>query len=179
MENMYFAAVVLPEHLDKKILAYKKWMREKFGCRVGLKSPAHITIVPPFWMQAEREKELKTDLENVSASISSLDISTNNFSAFKPRTLFVAVKENVALDGLKKFSDDYFRLKDYKIKGENRPFHPHITIATRDLPKGAFAEAWAHFEYQKFEEEFDAKGLSLLKHNGSQWEVIYTAAFKE
>ena len=46
--QMYFNALVLPEQLDKKILTYKSWMADKYNCKVGLKSPAHITIVPPF-----------------------------------------------------------------------------------------------------------------------------------
>src|SRR5690349_4871439 len=142
MESMYFVAVVLPKHLDEKILQHKKWMQEKYGCKVGLKSPAHITLVPPFWTPTENEDKLKKDLFGIASDVSSFTVVTNNFSAFKPRTLFVATKENGALNELKKKTDDVFQRKDYKIKKEARPFHPHITIATRDLHKAAFAEAW-------------------------------------
>ena len=54
----------------------------------------------------------------------------------------------------------------------------HITIATRDISKAAFAEAWNHFQHKMFEESFDADGLSLLKHNGAKWEIIYSAIFE-
>lgn len=174
---MYFIAIVLPQELDKKILTHKKWLADKYNCKVGLKSPAHITIISPFWMEEEKETMLMNDIHNISASTSSFILSTNNFSAFKPGTLFVAVKENEPLHKLKTASDDYLRSSDYKMKIEARPFHPHITIATRDLHKKDFAETWPHFENKKFKKEFDATGLSLLKHTGSKWDVIYTANF--
>lgn len=174
---MYFIAVVLPEDLDKKILEYKKWMADKYGNRVGLKSPSHITIIPPFWMEPGKEEELKKDIDSISTSHLKFVLCTDNFSAFKPRTIFIAVEENDSLNALKKTADHFFHNKDYKIKAENRPFHPHITIATRDLHKKDFADAWPHFETKSFSEAFQANGLSLLKHNGSTWDVVYTSAF--
>ena len=79
--QMYFIAVVLPSELDKKILKYKEWMHEKYGCRVGLKSPAHITIVAPFWTAPEKEETLRRDIDTVSATTPSFNILTNHFSA--------------------------------------------------------------------------------------------------
>jgi len=175
--TMYFVAIVLPKELDEKVLYYKKQMQDKYGCKVGLKSPAHITIVPPFWMEPTKEEALKQALELLSASVTRFSITTNNFSAFKPRTLFIAVAENESLKTLKKASDQFFRHSDYKMKIENRSFHPHITIATRDLHKKDFAEAWPMFEGKIFLEEFEASGLSLLRHNGRHWDVVYTSRF--
>ncbi|HEV7331664.1 MAG TPA: RNA 2',3'-cyclic phosphodiesterase [Flavisolibacter sp.] len=175
--KMYFIAVVLPEHINEKILRYKKQMREVYGCKVGLKSPAHITIAPPFWMEEEKEQALVQDMESIATNVPLFTLTTANFSAFKPRTIFVAVEENEMLHQLKKQSDIFFRGKDYKIKIENRPFHPHITIATRDLHKKDFWEAWQQFEKDRFVETAAVTGLSLLKHNGQQWDVMFTAPF--
>lgn len=179
MERMYFVAVLLPAALDEKILRYKKQMQEAFGCKVGLKSPAHVTLVPPFWMHPDREPQLKSELESIACGRTPFPVQTANFSAFKPRTLFVAVRDNEKLYQLKQDVDRFFHTADYKTKPENRPFHPHITIATRDLHKAAFAEAWPRFQNEIFAEEFSAGGLSLLKHDGRAWDVIFTAAFKD
>jgi 2'-5' RNA ligase len=152
-------------------------MKENYGSKVGLKSPAHITIVPPFWMEEEKEQNLKEDMETISRNFPAFELGAANFSAFKPRTIFVAVEHNDSLNALKKASDNFFRQSDYKIKIENRPFHPHITIATRDLHKKDFAEAWPHFQDSEFKERFVAEGISLLKHNGRHWDVVFTAPF--
>ena len=175
--QMYFIAIVLPKGLDEKVLAYKKWMAEKYNCQVGLKSPAHITLVPPFWMEEAKESQLRNDLEKISVDIVPFILSTNNFSAFKPRTIFIAVKGSPHLNFVKEKIDHHFQFTDYKIKIESRPFHPHITIATRDLYKKDFADAWPQLESKSFEAEFEVAGLSLLKHNGRAWDVVYTAPF--
>ncbi|MDQ3277677.1 MAG: RNA 2',3'-cyclic phosphodiesterase [Bacteroidota bacterium] len=174
---MYFIAVVLPKHIDEKVWEHKQQMRERYGCKVGLKSPAHITLVPPFWMEEESEPALRTDLEHLARETPTFTLTTANFSAFKPRTIFVAVEENTTLQDLKKRSDNFFRGKGYKMKIENRPFHPHITIATRDLHKKDFWEAWPNFEKENFIESAAVHGLSLLRHNGRAWDVVFTAPF--
>jgi 2'-5' RNA ligase len=153
-------------------------MHERFGCKVGLKSPAHITLIPPFWMHEEREQRLTADIDAISLSAQPFTIATNNFSAFKPGTIYVDVVVNEKLRWLKAAIDKFFSETDYKIKIESRPFHPHITIATRDLRKKDFNEAWTLFETKKFKAEWEADALCLLRHNSKNWDVIHTAAFK-
>ena len=175
--RMYFIAIVLPGEVNEKVLKWKNYMHEKFDCKVGLKSAAHITFVPPFWMHEEKEQELITDIDAISSSVQPFTIITKNFSAFKPRTIFVDVVLSEELISLKAAVDKFFLKKDYKIKTEIRPFHPHITIATRDLFKKDFYEAWTFFETKKFQAEWEAGGLSVLRHNSKNWDVIHTSAF--
>lgn len=177
--NMYFIAIVLPRHLDEKVLYWKKYMQEKHHCKVGLKSPAHITLVPPFWMEANLEEALLTDIDLLAKDEKSFPLATNNFSAFRPRTIFIGVEQSNELENLKNKIDAFFLDKElYKIKVEKRSYHPHITIATRDLFKKDFYEAWPFFEGKEFKEEWVADGLSLLRHNKKNWDVIYTAKFE-
>src|SRR4030095_5490293 len=144
--NMYFVAVVLPPELNKKVLKFKEYMFNKYGSKVGLKSPAHITLVPPFWMEAEKEEQLINDMAR-NNHVQPFPVITDHFSAFKPRTIFIALCPNEQLNNLKQLTDDLFTNHiDYKVKIDKRPFHPHITIATRDLHKKDFAEAWPWFE---------------------------------
>jgi 2'-5' RNA ligase len=176
---MYFIAIVLPQPLNEKVLKYKNMMLEKYNCKVGLKSPAHITLVPPLWMEDEKEQQLISDIENLSNQLHPFSISTNNFSAFKPRTIFIEPVLTNELIEVKKSTDDLFRNNSfYNIKIDSRPFHPHITIATRDLFKKSFYEIWPWFAEKKFMEEWTAEGISILRHNKINWDVIYTSQFK-
>ena len=178
--QMYFIAVVLPEELDEKVLEYKKRMFEIYGCKVGLKSPAHITIAPPYWMENSLEEELISNVNSFASTINEFTIDSNNFSAFKPRTIFIDVRKNDALEKVKKESDAFFKQHSkFGIKIETRPFHPHITIATRDLRKSAFYEAWEIFKDRIFQKQFIAEGLSILRHNKKNWDVIHTSQFKK
>jgi 2'-5' RNA ligase len=176
---MYFLAIVLPQALNEKVLPYKEMMRERYGCMVGLKSPAHITLVPPFWMEPEKETLFISDADQLSATFHAFEAGTNDFSAFRPRTIFIALQPNAKLDGVKKKTDEFFREKEaYTFKLDTRPFHPHITIATRDLHKKDFHEAWPFFEKKSFKETWMIDGLSVLRHNKKNWDVIHTSQFK-
>jgi 2'-5' RNA ligase len=179
MAHMYFIAVVLPSSLNEKILVFKNYMKQQFSCLVALNAPAHITLIPPFWMEEDKEEHLIADLAHLSERRTFI-LRSNNFSAFKPRTIFIALHGSEELNELKSTADHYFiERKEYKMKIDTRPFHPHITIATRDLTKKDFHIAWPHFEQKKFSEEWIAEGISLLRHNKKNWDVIYTSQFKK
>ena len=176
--QMYFTAIILPPELNEKIKVLKQWAYEGWGCKVGLKSPAHITLLPPFWMAPEMEAPFISDLDTLCSTIPAFPIATNNFSAFKPRTIFIDVVVDEALRQVKQQTDVYFKQRpQYGAKIDTRPFHPHITIATRDLRKSAFAEAWPQVENKPFIETFIAHGTGVLRHNGQAWDVIHTAPF--
>ena len=177
---MYFLAIVLPKDLNEKVLKYKHIMQQKYNCRVGLKSPAHITLVPPFWMEQNKEQHLLRDIDLISSRYSPFIIVTDNFSAFKLKTIFIALAPNKHLDEVKAATDNFFMNNlFYSIKTDTRSFHPHITIATRDLFKKDFFEIWPWFESQKFFEEWKAEGIAVLRHNKKNWDVIHTSQFKQ
>lgn len=176
--KLYFAAIVLPEALINEINVFKNLMLERWGCKAGLKSPAHITLIPPFWMDEALEATLLRDLDALCKNNAPFTISTNNFAAFKPRTIFIQPVLHEPLKNLKATVDTFCKTHaPYGAKGDTRPFHPHITIATRDLHKRAFAEAWPLFENKKYCVTFEAKGLGILRHNTKTWDVIHTSLF--
>src|SRR5438128_1745384 len=132
--QMYFVAVILPEHLNRRILIFKNYLRDKYGCRVALRSPAHITIIPPYWMDTALESSLVADIDIISSNLSPCIITTNNFDVFAPRTIFIATKPNEQLSKINEQVNRFFSEKTgYKMKPGTRPFHPHITVATRDI----------------------------------------------
>ncbi len=176
--TMYFIALVLPPSLNEKVLHWKNFMHQRHQCKIGLKSPAHITLVPPFWMEEEQEKLLLPDVDGLAKILSPFIVRTKNFSAFKPRTIFIDIQKTKELESLKEKIDSFFKKdRPYTIKTEVRPFHPHVTIATRDLFKKNFYEAWPIFEKERFEEEWEANSLSVLRHNKKNWDVIHTSQF--
>ena len=176
--TMYFIALVLPADLDQKVLHWKNLMHDRYHCKVGLKSPAHITLIPPFWMEEDRQALLLADVDSIAGSMSPFIIKTKNFSAFKPRTIFIDVEKTKELDNLKQNADNFFRNNSaYKMKMDVKSFHPHITIATRDLFKKSFYECWPIFEMEEFLKEWEANGLGVLRHNKKNWDVIHTSQF--
>lgn len=173
VHHMYFVAILCPDELDKKIFQFKQWMKEGFGCMVAKKSPAHITLIPPFWLEEEREKGLLQTLNNFQTDMDELEIQLNGFSHFGKRVLFVRVNKNPGLEELKIQTENHFcaSFAD-SIKKDDRHFHPHVTIATRDIKPSHFMEAWEYFRNKQFTETFRVKTISLLKLSQGKWNVL-------
>src|SRR5688500_3711154 len=115
--KMYFIAILLPAHLDEEVNKYKALTYDKWGCKVGLKSPAHITMVPPFYMDDIFENDLLQDVDLIAKPIQSFTITTQNFSAFKPRTIFIDVVVSKELQNVKTTADSFFKQNEkYKVK---------------------------------------------------------------
>jgi 2'-5' RNA ligase len=179
MASMYFIAMVAPPDINETILKWKQLMKERFGCLVALRSPAHITLIPPFWLDETTEDELKKTIQSFSKSQNQFEIRLKNFSAFKPRVIYVDVLPNEQLQSLHDDLEEYLIAKNrFSISKEERPLHPHISIAARDLHKKAFGEAWEIFRGKKYESSWIASGISLLKHNQKNWDVIFTSQYE-
>jgi len=52
-------------------------------------------------------------------------------------------------------------------------------LATRDLYKKAFQEAWEIFSKKKYEALWMVSGISLLRHNKKNWDVIFTSQYED
>jgi 2'-5' RNA ligase len=177
--NMYFVALVCPPEIDQQVLQWKLWMRDRYNCVIALRSPAHITLVPPFWMKPELDSELQHALSHYSASKDRFTIQLKDFSNFKPRVIFVNVIPSQQLADLQQQLFDYLLSSgQFPLAKEDHPFHPHVTIATRDLHKKSFQEAWAYFKEKKYEAVWMAEGITLLRHNKKNWDAIAASQFK-
>ena len=178
--NMYFIAIVAPEEINQQVLKWKNYFKDHFECTVALKSPAHITLLPPFWMKEEQENDLINSVREFSLTKNKFEITLKDFETFKPKVIFVDVVKNKMLNDLyQSFADFIISQNKFPIKKEDRPFHPHVTLATRDLYKKAFQEAWEVFSKKKYETLWIVSGISLLRHNKKNWDVIFTSQFVE
>ncbi|SHG36721.1 2'-5' RNA ligase [Cnuella takakiae] len=175
---MYYIAHVLPPELDTPIQRIKEDLHQRFGCAVGLKSPAHITLLPPFWLAPDKEPLLRSDLKQLAARIAPFPLHTKGFDSFGKRTFFVALEDSAALQQLKVQADDLFTGNPaFGLKKEVRPFHPHVTLATRDIKPSDFVAAWNLYQDQQLVDTWQANTVSLLRHNGRKWDVVATEGF--
>lgn len=171
--HMYFVAIMCPPETDKNVRQFKNWMKEQFGSVLALRSPAHITIIPPFWLELNNEVKLQETLKAFASDRNELNIQLDGFSSFGKRVLFIQVLENPELEEIKDQAGQHFggSFGDL-VRKDERPFHPHITIANRDLKPGDFEQAWIHFKDKNYKENFRSKTISLLKLTEGGWKVI-------
>ena len=178
--NMYFIALVAPEKINLRVMKWKNFFKEHYGCTAALKSPAHITLIPPFWMKEELEADLRNSINQFSSTKNKFEIIIKGFAGFAPRVIYVDVVKNEILDKLHESLADFIHTeKKYPVKKDDRPFHPHVTLATRDLYKKAFYEALEIFLTKKYEAPWLVTGISLLRHNKKNWDVLFTSQLED
>ena len=178
--NMYYIAIVAPGAIDQQVLKWKNYFKDHFECTAALKSPAHITLVPPFWMNEDLENDLINSIRKFSITKNKFEIILKGFGSFKPKVIFVDVVKSEMLNGFYlSFTDFIYQQNRFPIKKDDRPYHPHVTLATRDLYKKAFQEAWEVFSDKKYEALWIVNGISLLRHNKKNWDVIFTSQLED
>jgi len=178
MANMYFIALVAPEEINEEVVKWKRFMKERFGCLVALRSPAHITLVPPFWMGQESQRKLEDGIDNFTREQFRFQITLRNFAAFKPRVIYVDVPETKHLEALyDRLFSFLLKLNTFPIAKDERAFHPHVTLATRDLHKKSFHQAWEIFKQKSYEAFWLVNSISILRHNQKNWDVTFTSQF--
>ena len=172
LNNKYFIAILMPEPILGQVESYKQDLLKQFNLRGALRSPAHITLHRPFEWKASKENMLIETLQKFSFG-SVFDIELQNFNCFAPRVIYVDVLKNEMLEELHTRLK-YFAQENLKLLNEvedMRGFHPHVTIALRDLRKNKFEEVWHQFKEKKYAAEFKFSGITLFKLN-KQWEPI-------
>jgi len=177
---LYFIALIPGKELKEKVRAVKERMKADYNAGHALKSPAHITLQMPFKRNSRDEYAISAALEKFASEENPFTVRLNGFGCFAPRVIFIRIEDPNTVKSV------HGRLK--KILAEQLGFsvsevmndvQPHITVATRDLTKEAFREAWPEFQKKEFRGSFEVNSLFLLKHNGKNWDILKEFPFRK
>lgn len=169
-KKLYFIALIPPEELKARVKALKEKIRDKYGAKHALKLPAHITLQPPFSLFEEQETEVFAALNSSVENQDSFPVHLSGFGSFPPKVIFIKVKDQKPVKDL--HANLQFSLADLVPGEKEASIHPHMTLASRDLKRKEFKDAWGEFEKREFQDLFLAESLFLLKHNGKSWDII-------
>lgn len=172
--SLYFIALIPPAPVFEQASKLKEYFKETYKSKAALSSPPHITLHMPFRWKKEKEEKLITALGEHIKRYDPLKVCLDNFGVFEPRVVFINVVNSEALSMLQKGIERFCRRELNLLNANYRdlPFHPHLTLAFRDLKKDEFALAWNEFKTKEFKAEFIADRLALLRHDGERWEVL-------
>ncbi|WP_445386623.1 2'-5' RNA ligase family protein [Robiginitalea sp. IMCC44478] len=178
-KSLYLLALVPPEELREEVRRLKEEMKVRFQASHALKVPAHITLQMPFWRTLPQLEKLEVYLEDFSIGQSPFEIDLSGFAAFPPRVIFIKIANPGPIEKIyRTLQEKVNEVLEISKPSRQLPFHPHMTIATRDLKESAFEQAWPEFSGRRFERSFTAKSLFLLRHNGKFWEWFREYPFK-
>jgi 2'-5' RNA ligase len=131
--DSYFIAVTLPFIHSEKVQEY----RDLVPLYSAFKTPLHITLLPPFYLELP-EEELIELLEKNFKSLPSGEIVLNSVAYFEHRSSVVYLKPDDKSEIYLKllFTSIPLILKDtikrqFNKSANPQDFHPHMTIAKR------------------------------------------------
>ena len=173
-ERQYFVAIVPPSPIYEEALQQKEYFKVKYNSKASLNSPPHITLHMPFKWVEKNEDELVEELGRFAIANTALTINLNGFSSFPPRVIFINVETTQELENLQKELHRHVKrkLNLFNANYKELPFHPHLTLAFRDLKKPNYQKAWEEFVNKNYQASFVADKITLLKHSGTVWEVF-------
>lgn len=168
--SRYFIAIIPPEPAFGHAESIKKELHEKFGLKAALRSPAHITLHMPFEWKEEKEKQLIVALEKIK-DIPKGEIRLHDIGEFNKSVIFVKVNYGEELVMLRNaiVTSMKTQLNIFNESENKRPFHPHLTLAFRDLKPAHFQAVWNFINEHPVDFCFNIQEFSLLKHNGTKW----------
>jgi len=169
--SLYFIAVVPPEGIATEINKIKEDFAINYRSKYALKAPPHITLHMPFWWKDDRADELINFMQNFNMGKEAFKLQLQNFNHFGKRVIYVDVEKNFYLNKLYNQLAGAIR-KSLGITNQaykDRPFHPHMTVAFKDLRPGEFNNAWPVYADKKLHYEFKVDHTVLLKHDGQIW----------
>lgn len=172
---MFYMAIECPDEINHQVEGLKNYMELNFGCRAAKKSPAHLTIVPPFRAEDELKTELLNFIQLFNMGLAPFSVRLKNYGQFAERVLFIDVEGpnapliDLEMECMKEFSEKFPGI----IFGMKPDFNPHVTIATRDIPEGALAKAKLHFESNHpVDLEFGVNGIALYRLENGWWKKV-------
>ena len=168
-DPIFLIAVLPPDEIQKEVTGFKEYALRKFNSGHALKSPPHITLQSPFRWSLKKIKSLKNELSEFANIQKPFSVELENWDHFSDRVIFLDVLPNPDLTDLQvSLAGRLF--KNLRLKKDTRPFHPHMTVAHKDLKTHYFPKAWAHFSNMKYNRKFEVEEIVLLRHDGQKWE---------
>jgi 2'-5' RNA ligase len=170
--SLYFVCVLMPDDIGMEVTALKHEIADKFNASYALRTPPHITLIPPFELPDDEVEQVAQMQDEALWGHAHFDVELNGFGNFGNRVIYLNVMPNDRLKSI------YLEVvKAYKNMGKNidasKPFNPHATIANRDLTAAKFERAWPHFAQRTFNRVFTVDEVHLLKHIDGRWQLFH------
>jgi 2'-5' RNA ligase len=188
MSNSRFAVYLIPPYqLSKNVAEAHALLRKQFGFSAADRFPVHCTIKGFFKKNGRPAAELQQDLHTFFAGQQALPVSMNEYRVNpigfglslmslngETNQAFLDFRQELMAVTNPYIADDC----DFKDHDLGRPFHPHITLSFRDIPKELYDNV---FEWIEDGPDFTGPFLADTYHfleifsedwSGNWWESL-------
>jgi 2'-5' RNA ligase len=168
----YFLGLVPPPEILQRAQQIKLLIQEQFGIKYALKSPPHVTLKMPFNYNEAKESVLEAKLGDFLKGRKPLELTIRRVGTFGQRVIFLGIEKTPELidlqSSLKVFCKRELNLLD---ELSDRNYHPHLTVAFKDLKSTHFQEVLDLVKRESFEATYCAEKLTILKRSEQKWNL--------
>jgi 2'-5' RNA ligase len=168
----FFIALLPPQVIQDYANQVIRELGDRYQTKTA-KAPPHVTLQAPFQWAIAQVNALESCLMQFANRHCSVPITLSGFSSFPPRVLYINVQQTAGLMELQNQLTtelaSALNIVDPKLK--TRPFSPHMTVASRNITRHTFQQAWEELRSRPVEFEFVGDRLTLLVHDGHQWHI--------
>ncbi|GGG61896.1 2'-5' RNA ligase family protein [Hymenobacter glacieicola] len=172
--DLFLVALLPPEPVRSEVWAMKQELHQRTGSRNAVNLPPHITLIPPLRQPAQFAEAAAVSLRAFGPTQNACLVGLENFAWFQSRTLYVHVAQAQAVRQLHEALYHWCAAQLPVVPTPTRPFVPHVTLATRDLPPAAVPELRAEFAARRYSATAAWSELILYQHDGRRWQVRET-----
>ncbi|MEB2782547.1 2'-5' RNA ligase family protein [Algoriphagus sp. C2-6-M1] len=168
----YFLALVPEGEFQEQVTKLKLEIRNRYQAKYALKSPAHITVKMPFSYNEAKEDKLIERLGGFISKYPSMILTIKGVKTFGERVIYLEVEAGQELYGfqqeLKTFCKRELNLVD---ELSDRNFHPHVTIAFKDIKKSQFQNILQFSSEMNLTQKLLMSDVMLMKRVDGVWLV--------
>ena len=166
----YFLAIAPEGEFEEQVTNLKLEIKNRFQAKYALKSPPHITVKMPFSYNEAKEERLIKELGGFINRYEPMHISVGGVHTFGNRVIYLGVSAGPELydfqSDLKTFCKREMNLVD---ELSDRNFHPHMTIAFKDIKKAQFDNIFHYAKEVNLKEDLNVNEILLLKKLEGVW----------
>lgn len=168
----FFIALLPPQAIQEYANATIQELGDRFQMRTA-HAPPHVTLQAPFVWSRSRLPELDRVLTQFAAAHSAIPVALSGFGSFAPRVLYINVLKTAELLALQADLSQVLKttLAIVDPKATQRSFAPHLTVASRNVTRQTFRQAWHELQSREVSFDFVGDRLTLLIHDGRRWQI--------
>jgi len=169
----YFLAIVPEGEFQDRVTNLKLEIKDRFQAKYALKSPAHITVKMPFVYNEAKEEKLIEKLGSFTNAYEPMTLTIGGVRTFGNRVIYLNVDAGKDLYGFQKELKTFCK-RELNLVDElsDRNFHPHMTIAFKDINKSQFQNILQFSTEINLRLTLEISCILLLKRVNHSW-VLY------
>ncbi|WP_294820591.1 2'-5' RNA ligase family protein [uncultured Flavobacterium sp.] len=176
-ETLYFIALLPHTTVSDEITAFRHDFAQNYMSSRALRTMPHITLKAPFKLPDTEHDTLLDWFNSIRPDVGPFIVELEDFGSFDNKNnpvIYVKPLMTPQLQALQASIVNAFE-KNYPQIGIHyveQKFHPHMTIAYRDLTAEQYERAMNVYRHKKYSATFRADRFFLFHHNGEQWNIV-------